>query len=402
MLGRRNDMYRYVSLCAALLAGAAACGGNDNGSPTEPSLGPCTYALSASTLSFGEAGGSQTVTVTAPGHCTWTATSDSGWITVDSGASGSGNGTVRVTVTPNTGAAERSGTLTIAGQSVGVREQGLAACAADISPAAASFGKDSATGTFAVTAAGHCEWSAASDAGWLAVTAGSPGRGNGTVAYAVERNREINARTATIRVAERTFTVTQAGDPPLLACDYSVAPVLFTPCMAGATLTATVRAQSGCTWTAESDVSWITVTQGRTGDGTETITFRVSDNWDAPRQSVVKVRWPTPSAGQNLQVQQAGCRYAVSTSAISIGAPGGTSQFNVVQQSEPYTCGGPTQDACMWTAVSDVPWMTVTTSMPQFGDDPVSFTVAPNSSTTARTGTIRVRDQVVRITQAGL
>jgi hypothetical protein len=50
---------------------------------------------------------------------------------------------------------------------------------------------------------------------------------------------------------------------------------------------------------------------------------------------------------------------------------------------------------------SDVPCITITTPMPHVGDDPVSLTVAPNSTTTARSGTITVRDKVVRITQSG-
>jgi hypothetical protein len=51
--------------------------------------------------------------------------------------------------------------------------------------------------------------------------------------------------------------------------------------------------------------------------------------------------------------------------------------------------------------VSDVPWITITTSMPRFGDDPVAFTVAANPGAAARTGRITVRDRVVTVTQAG-
>ena len=113
------------------------------------------------------------------------------------------------------------------------------------------------------------------------------------------------------------------------------------------------------------------------------------------------VRWPTATAGQNTQVSQAGCNYAVSTSSISLAAVGGTGQFNVIQASDPITCGGPLQDACRWTAQADVPWITITTSMPQAGDNPVGFTVAANPGTSPRTGRITVRDKVVQITQSG-
>ena len=103
----------------------------------------------------------------------------------------------------------------------------------------------------------------------------------------------------------------------------------------------------------------------------------------------------------NLQVAQAGCHYAVSTPSISIAAAGGAGQFDVLQTSDPITCGGATQDRCLWTAQSDVPWITVTTSMPQIGDNRVSFTVTANPGTSARTGRIAVRDKIVQITQSG-
>ena len=166
-------------------------------------------------------------------------------------------------------------------------------------------------------------------------------------------------------------------------------------------LTATITTQQGCTWTANPDASWITLDGGQSGTGSGTISFRVSDNWDAPRQGVIMVRWPTPTAGQNVRVLQAGCLYAVSTTAVSVGAAGGPGRFDVIQQSVPNTCGGPLQNACRWNAQSDVSWITITTTMPQAGDNPVSFTVAPNDSTSARTGVITVRDKSVRITQSG-
>jgi hypothetical protein len=88
-------------------------------------------------------------------------------------------------------------------------------------------------------------------------------------------------------------------------------------------------------------------------------------------------------------------------SAINIAAAGGSSRFDVIQQSDPLECGGALQDRCVWTAQANVPWITITTSMPQAGDNPVLFTVADNPDTTARSGTIVVRDKTVVITQAG-
>jgi hypothetical protein len=48
--------------------------------------------------------------------------SNSSFITVDSGASGSDNGSVNFTVAPNTSGAARSGSLTVAGRNVTITQ----------------------------------------------------------------------------------------------------------------------------------------------------------------------------------------------------------------------------------------------------------------------------------------
>jgi hypothetical protein len=83
----------------------------------------CSFSLSATTITTNSAGGTSTVNVTAPGTCSWTATSNAAFITVTAGASGTGNGTVTFSVAASSGAA-RSGTLTIAGQTVTVNQTG--------------------------------------------------------------------------------------------------------------------------------------------------------------------------------------------------------------------------------------------------------------------------------------
>jgi hypothetical protein len=77
---------------------------------------PCAFALSSTGQSFDRDGGSGTVgvTVTQGVDCQWTAASNASFITLTSGSSGTGSGSVSFRVAPNSGA-ERSGTLTIAG-----------------------------------------------------------------------------------------------------------------------------------------------------------------------------------------------------------------------------------------------------------------------------------------------
>ncbi|HKP82310.1 MAG TPA: Ig-like domain-containing protein [Pyrinomonadaceae bacterium] len=82
--------------------------------------------VSPANLAFSSSGNTGSVTVTknlsATAPCDWNAVSNSSFITIDSGASGNGNGTVNFTVAPNTTGAERVGTLTVAGRNVTITQ----------------------------------------------------------------------------------------------------------------------------------------------------------------------------------------------------------------------------------------------------------------------------------------
>jgi hypothetical protein len=208
----------------------------------------------------------------------------------------------------------------------------------------------------------------------------------------------VDSRTATIKAGDAVHTVTQAGDSG--ACTYQVAPVEITACMSvPRDLAATVTTQSACAWTVTSDDAWIAPSGGASRVGPGEASFRVGDNYDAPRIGVLKLRWDTPTAGQNVRISQAGCRYAVSTTGMNVPAGGGTFTFDVYQQSDPLECGGPLQNGCVWTAAADAAWVTVTTPMPRAGDDRVSFTVSSNAGA-LRSARITVRDKTVTIVQA--
>lgn len=74
------------------------------------------FSILPATQSFGPSGGSGSVTVSAPAGANWSANSRVGWITITSGATGSGNGAVTYTVSANGLPTARTGTVTIAGQ----------------------------------------------------------------------------------------------------------------------------------------------------------------------------------------------------------------------------------------------------------------------------------------------
>lgn len=82
--------------------------------------------VSPTTQAFFSPGNTGNITITknlsATAPCDWNAMSNSPFITINSGASGSNNGTVNFTVAPNTTGAARVGTMTIAGRNVTITQ----------------------------------------------------------------------------------------------------------------------------------------------------------------------------------------------------------------------------------------------------------------------------------------
>ena len=391
-------MRSCLAVVSCLLAGAAC----DSSNPSAPSP-VCAYTLSSQAQSFPSGGGSTPVTISTGADCAWSVQGATGWVALSPAASGAGPGTVTVVVSENTDASPREMTLSIATQPFRVSQEGRTACTYAISPEQREMDDDGGTGQVQVLAAAGCPWTASSHVAWMTITAGTSGQGNGQVRYSVQSNDAASSRTGTLAVAGRTFTLTQEGEggaPQPLDCQFSVSPVSLAPCMPDGSSTARVTTQPNCRWTASSSASWLAVTSGRSGNGSGTIAFRWSANYDRPRDGAVLVRWNTPTAGQNITVAQAGCLYGVSQATFSVPAGGATASFDVLQQSDPITCGGPTQDRCVWTARSSVSWISIAGTMPRSGDQRVSFTVAANTGGSARTGRISVRDREVSITQA--
>jgi hypothetical protein len=90
--------------------------------PQPPAQQACTFELNRTSESFDSSGGEGEVRVRARSGCEWEARSNASWIS--GGGSGSGDGEVKYRVSQNSSTQERSGTLSIAGQSFTVRQRG--------------------------------------------------------------------------------------------------------------------------------------------------------------------------------------------------------------------------------------------------------------------------------------
>ena len=113
----------------------------------------CNYSLNATSQSFPTSGGSGNVSVTTSNGCAWTATSNASWLTITSGGSGSSNGAVSYTVAANTDGNARTGTLTVAGQTVTVTQPGVFASVSAASYLTTSLAPDEIVSAFGVNLA---------------------------------------------------------------------------------------------------------------------------------------------------------------------------------------------------------------------------------------------------------
>ena len=171
----------------------------------------CSYNIAPSAQSIAAAGGAGgPVTVSTSAGCAWTAVSNASWITVTAGQSGSGSGAVSFTVAANPGNS-RTGTLSIAGQTLTVTQGGVASCSYSVAPTSQNVGPSGGVApAIAVATAAACAWTANSNAPWITLLSGTSGTGNGAVTYEVAANTG-GARTATLTVAGHAVTVSQNG-----------------------------------------------------------------------------------------------------------------------------------------------------------------------------------------------
>jgi regulation of enolase protein 1 (concanavalin A-like superfamily) len=336
---------------------------------------PCSASVSPPNQSVSSDAATTTFTVTALTTCTWSANALDNWLTVTSGASGAGNGTVSVSVAANSGPA-RTGTLDVGGQTVTVSQAAMA-CTYTLTPPNVSM--SASAGTVAVTvnaAAAFCGWTAVSNAPWIAVSEGSTGTGNGTLALSVDANSAA-ARTGTVTIADQTFTVSQAA----AACNLTVAPSSQAVGSGGGALAFTVTGSAWCSWAAVPNDPWLSVTNGGSGAGNGSVTVTAAANNGAARTGTVTIAGLVVSVAQDA----APCSYAITPASQSIVADGGTVTTTLT-----------TASYCTWSAAANDAWLSVGSAASGTGGTTVSVAVSANSGA-ARTGTITIAGQTFTV-----
>ena len=218
-----------------------------------------------------------------------------------------------------------------------------------------------------------------------------------TATYTVISTSEISAivpasaTTGPIRVSTASTTVNSASSfnvTNVTTCGYALNSTGQAFPATGGVGSFSISAGSGCSWTATSDVSWISITAGASGNGNGTVSFDVVTNSStSPRNGVIT------AGGSSFSVSQAGaqlvCTYILSSASFQIPASGGTAQVSVS-----------TAAGCTWTAASLTSWINMTSGNPGNGDGVVSFSIASNPGPGTRSGSLVVAGQTVTVNEA--
>ena len=346
-----------------------------------PPAAGCSFTIAPPSAAVGADGSQTTVTVSAPANCAWSAVSGVPWITIAGSSTRTGNGSVVLQISANSGVA-RTAQVSIAGRPFTVAQAAAAvACTYSVTPETRSIAAGGGVTTAAVVAQSGCAWSTTGAPPWIAVSNGN-GSGDGTVTLTVETNSGT-ARTATLTIAGRPFLIEQqAASAP--SCSYELNPTSHSALAGGGTFTVAVATGSGCSWSTTAVPSWITVTNV-SGTGAGTVTLTVQANSGAARSTTLTI------AGQSFTVNQAPapCSYSIAPESHSAAAAGGQTAVTVS-----------TATGCTWSTTGLPSWITFTTGNGTgSGNGSVDLTVQANTGA-ARSATLTIAGQSFTVSQA--
>jgi hypothetical protein len=350
----------------------------------------CRFDLSPATVNLDSSGQQISVNVSAPEGCAWTARSNVAWVGQAAPAQGAGSASVQLTIAANGSADQRSGTVAIGNATLRITQSGASisspappqapppgptappSCTFMVSPTGVSVSAAGDQVRINVTADAGCSWVATSDAAWAAVLPGAAGSGSGSVTVTVSANTG-SARTATLTVAGRSVTITQAAATPP-TCTYHLTDTIRNITADPQELVVGLSAPAGCSWSATTDASWIAVTAGQNGSGDGSIRLSVALNTGGARSGTLH------AATETLVVQQAAaaCTYNIKPTWYDAGRGPDNITINVTAD-----------NWCTWTTSTTADWVTIDTGRSGTGNGIVRLVIPANTGP-ARSTTVTI------------
>ncbi|GHT19797.1 hypothetical protein AGMMS4957_04870 [Bacteroidia bacterium] len=346
-----------------------------------------TLTLDQTSISATPATASYPIVVTS--NSTWTVSSNVGWCTMRP-LSGTGNGTITVSVAENTTASSRSAIITVtAGAATQMVIVTQAAANTTFTLDKTAISAPSAAASYPIAVTSNVSWlaSVSSDAGWCTINPTS-GTNSGVITVNVAENTTTSSRWAIITVAVGAATqmvsITQAAANATLTLDKTSVPAT------SAAANYTVGVTSNSEWTVSSNVGWCTISP-LSGTGNGTITVNVGDNTTTSSRSAT-ITVTAGTVTQTVTVTQAAANATLTLDKTAISATATAANYPIVVTSN-----------STWTVSSNAGWCTINPTSGA-GNGTITVNVGDNTTTNSRSATITVTagtvTQTVTVTQA--
>lgn len=345
-----------------------------------------SFAISPAQKEVAASGGNALVSVKATPDLPWTATSGASWISVrENFETGAGNGHVVYTVSPQSTLYARTGTVTVTPEPASrmlpathtVRQ---AAATAALSATGHAFAAAGETATVEVSVSDIVEWKVENLPDWITLSGSASRVGPGTVTLAAAANEAVDAREATVKIAEKAFRVSQKAhgveveyDNRLFGAD-------------GGDGSIAVHPDGDIAWTAVASASWIVIFQNESGTGDAEILYFVEPCMDdgSSRTGTITV------GDKTVYITQRAYDLDITPTGDWVTGNAGAGEIGVLA-----SVGD------VWSVVVTEPWISIVT-----GDDTgtgsgmVRFAYTDNDTGKTRTGKILVAGEVYTLTQA--
>ena len=171
-------------------------------------------------------------------------------------------------------------------------------------------------------------------------------------------------------------------------CSYSLGATSASVAATAGNYSLSITTQTGCTWSASSTTSWISITSGKSGSGSATLSYSVASNTSGSARTGTLI-----IAGITFTVSQAGqasCSYSISLSPARSTRNGVTGSVSVK-----------TSAGCHWNAVSNTSWISITSGASVTGSGTATYLADPNPGSISRSGTMSVAGYTITLTESG-
>ncbi len=347
----------------------------------------CAVSLSPTNRNHGHGVATNTVRITIADTCDWSASTTNPWVSLIGITNGIGSNTLTYAIEANPTAFPRIGTINVEEATITIT-QSNAPCTYSISPSSTTHGPAQTTGTVNIATMPGCDWTVDNTNTWITfLTTNGPtqvvnGTGSNTLTYQVSGNLDLNARSANITIAGRTFAVVQNG----VTCNYKLSPTNRTHGYAATTNFLTMNVSNPCPWAVTTTNPWISILSETNGIGSNTVTYALGANNLSPFDRIGAIFVD----GTFCVITQHGipCAWTLVPTKVTHGYGATSNSFAVNANA-----------GCPWTVGNTNPWVTITAGASGDGNGTVAYTLTENQALADRIALLTVDGQTFTITQ---